>query len=97
MIDLKVSREHIDAIDKQIVELFEKRMIESSEVAKYKLETGKPVYDKEREEDKLKNLKSMSSNEFNQRAITELFSQIMSISRKYQYGVLPMTTNCQIL
>ena len=34
----------------------------------------------------------MSSNEFNQRAITELFSQIMSISRKYQYGVLPMTT-----
>ena len=92
MIDLKVSREHIDAIDKQIVELFEKRMIESSEVAKYKLETGKPVYDKEREEDKLKNLKSMSSNEFNQRAITELFSQIMSISRKYQYGVLPMTT-----
>ena len=48
MIDLKVSREHIDAIDKQIVELFEKRMIESSEVAKYKLETGKPVYDKER-------------------------------------------------
>lgn len=92
MIDLKVSREHIDAIDKQIVELFEKRMIESSEVAKYKLETGKPVYDKEREDDKLKNLKSMSSNEFNQRAITELFSQIMSISRKYQYGVLPMTT-----
>ena len=92
MIDLKVSREHIDAIDKQIVELFEKRMIESSEVAKYKLETGKPVYDKEREDDKLRNLKSMSSNEFNQRAITELFSQIMSISRKYQYGVLPMTT-----
>ena len=88
MIDLKVSREHIDAIDKQIVELFEKRMIESSEVAKYKLETGKPVYDKEREEDKLKNLKSMSSNEFNQRAITELFSQIMSISRKYQYSIL---------
>ena len=73
MIDLKVSREHIDAIDKQIVELFEKRMIESSEVAKYKLETGKPVYDKEREEDKLKNLKSMSSNEFNQRAITVSF------------------------
>ena len=78
MIDLKVSREHIDAIDKQIVELFEKRMIESSEVAKYKLETGKPVYDKEREDDKLRNLKSMSSNEFNQRAITELFSQIMT-------------------
>lgn len=92
MIDLKVAREHIDAIDKQIVELFEKRMIESSEVAKYKLKTGKAVYDKEREEEKLKNLKSMSSNEFNQRAITELFSQIMSISRKYQYGVLPMTS-----
>ena len=36
MIDLKVSREHIDAIDKQIVELFEKRMIESSENINWK-------------------------------------------------------------
>lgn len=92
MLDLKEARKNIDAIDRQIVELFEKRMIEANEVAKYKLKTGKAVYDKEREEEKLENLGHLSSNEFNKRAINELFSQIMSISRKYQYGVLPMTT-----
>lgn len=89
MLDLKEARKNIDDIDRQIVELFEKRMLESNEVAKYKLKTGKAVYDKEREDEKLQNLGLLSSNEFNKRAITELFSQIMSISRKYQYGVLP--------
>ncbi len=91
MIDLNESRKNIDEIDRQIVELFERRMVEANEVAKYKQETGKAVYDKEREEQKLARLESLSSNEFNRRAITELFSQIMSISRKYQYGVLPTT------
>lgn len=89
MIDLKESRKNIDEIDRQIVSLFEQRMKEANEVAKYKMETGKAVFDKEREEEKLKNLSVLSSNDFNRKAITELFSQIMSISRKYQYSVLP--------
>jgi chorismate mutase/prephenate dehydratase len=91
MIDLSVSRKCIDEIDSQIVELFEKRMDLANEVAKYKMETGKPVFDKEREEQKLANLAALSHGEFNERAVKELFSQIMSISRKYQYGVLPHT------
>lgn len=92
MLDIKDARKNIDEIDKQMVALFEKRMLQANEVAEYKLNTGKAVYDKEREEEKLENLGKLSSNEFNRRAITELFSQIMSISRKYQYGVLPLTT-----
>ncbi len=90
MIDLKESRKNIDEIDKQIVALFERRMVEANAVAEYKRETGKAVYDKEREDEKLENLRNLSSNPFNRRAITELFSQIMSISRKYQYGILPV-------
>ncbi len=89
MIDLSVSREKIDRIDSQIVKLFEERMEAASEVAKYKMETGKPVYDREREESKPEKLGVMSHGRFNERAVKELFSQIMSISRKYQYGVLP--------
>ena len=89
MIDLAISRQQIDEIDSQIVELFEKRMEVANEVAKYKLETGKAVFDREREEEKLAKLSSMSHGAFNERAVRELFSQIMSISRKYQYGVLP--------
>ena len=89
MIDLKESRKNIDEIDRQIVALFEQRMRETNEVAKYKLETGKAVYDKMREDEKLEILGGLSSNAFNRRAVIELFSQIMSISRKYQYGFLP--------
>lgn len=91
MVDLSVSREQIDEIDSQIVKLFEKRMEVANEVAKYKIKVGKSVYDKEREEQKLERLQSLSHGEFNKRAVRELFTQIMSISRKYQYGMLPHT------
>ena len=89
MIDLSISRQQIDEIDSQIVELFERRMEVANEVAKYKIETGKAVLDKEREEQKLEKLSSISHGKFNERAVRELFTQIMSISRKYQYGILP--------
>ena len=88
MIDLAESREHIDRIDKQIVDLFEERMKIAGDVAEYKRNTGKKVFDPEREAQKLKALGTMASTGFNERAIQELFSQIMSISRKYQYSLL---------
>ncbi len=88
MIDLAKSRESIDRIDKQIVSLFEERMKVAGDVADYKRNTGKKVFDPEREAQKLETLGSMATTEFNERAIQELFSQIMSISRKYQYSLL---------
>ncbi|MBR6643027.1 MAG: prephenate dehydratase [Lachnospiraceae bacterium] len=88
MIDLSKSREHIDRIDKQIVNLFEERMSVAGDVAEYKRNTGKKVFDPEREAQKLETLGTLASTEFNERAIRELFSQIMSISRKYQYTLL---------
>lgn len=88
MIDLAKSRESIDRIDKQIVNLFEERMKVAGDVAEYKRNTGKKVFDPEREAQKLEALGSMATTEFNERAIQELFSQIMSISRKYQYSLL---------
>lgn len=92
MLDLQKTRENIDEIDRQIVELFEKRMLEANEVANFKRKTGKAVYDKEREDEKLEKLGDLASNPFNKKAVTELFSQIMSISRKYQYSVLTSTS-----
>ncbi len=86
--DLSVTREAIDAVDKQIVELIEKRMDLALEVAKYKMSTGKPIYDRERELQKLEKLSGMASTEFNAKGIQELFLQIMSISRRYQYSVI---------
>ena len=53
MLDLQETREKIDEIDNQIVELFKARMELTNEVAAYKIKTGKKVFDKEREEQKL--------------------------------------------
>ncbi|MCH5255950.1 MAG: prephenate dehydratase [Lachnospiraceae bacterium] len=81
-------RKQIDEIDKQIVALYEQRMDISSQVADYKIETGKKVFDRERELDKLRNVKELTHNEFNAHGIQELFEQIMSMSRKLQYKKL---------
>lgn len=86
--DLLVLRDQIDVIDKQIVELYEKRMDVCKEVAEYKIETGKKVFDKVREAEKLEKVSAMASTEFNKYAVKELFEQIMSISRKMQYQLL---------
>lgn len=86
--DLGQLRQGIDEIDRQIVELYEKRMEISRQVAEYKISTGKKVFDKAREEDKLRSVKAMTHNAFNSHGIEELFEQIMSMSRKLQYQLL---------
>lgn len=88
MIDLQQSRQEIDKVDKKIVELFEHRMQLAKDVAEYKIQTGKKVFDKEREVEKLRVLKALGSNDFNKHGIQELFTQIMSMSRKLQYGLI---------
>ena len=86
--DLAELRKQIDEIDAGIVDLYEKRMEVSKNVAKYKIETGKKVFDKAREEEKIRKVKSLTHNEFNSHGIEELFEQIMSMSRKLQYRML---------
>lgn len=89
LLDLNQTRDKIDIIDRQIVKLFEDRMLLTQEVAEYKIATGKAVLDKEREESKLNTLQGMVSEEYNRYPIRELFTQIMSMSRKYQYSLIP--------
>ncbi|CDD47539.1 putative uncharacterized protein [Firmicutes bacterium CAG:534] len=86
--DLQELRRKIDEIDSQIVSLYEQRMDISKEVAEYKIETGKKVFDKVREEEKLRAVKALTHNEFNSLGVEELFEQIMSMSRKLQYRLL---------
>ena len=85
MIDLQESRKKIDEVDKKIVELFEIRMQLAKDIAEYKISVGKPIYDAAREEEKLTSLTALTDNEFNKRAIADLFKQIMSLSRRLQY------------
>ncbi len=88
MKDLKDIRVEIDAIDREIVSLYEKRMGLASEVAEYKIANNKNVYDKKREDEKLKTLAELVPDEFLKQGVVELFEQIMSTSRKKQYRML---------
>ncbi len=86
--DLDELRVQIDSVDRQMVELFEKRMDIASQIADYKIANGKKVFDRDREIQKIKAVKEMAHSDFNRIGVEELFSQLMSVSRKLQYQKL---------
>lgn len=86
--DLKELRAKLDEIDPKIVELYEQRMDVCSQVADYKIGTGKKVFDPAREKEKISSVKNLTHNEFNSTGVEELFEQIMAMSRKLQYQKL---------
>lgn len=86
--DLLELRGQLDEIDEKIVALYEERMAISSLVADYKIKTGKKVFDKVREEEKLKKVRSLTHDPLHSHGVQELFEQIMSMSRKLQYKKL---------
>ena len=86
--DLRKIRDQLDVIDGEIVRLFEERMRLVGEVAEFKIATGKQVFDKEREQAKIASVRSLAHGAFNQQAAEEVFTQLMTISRRYQYRLL---------
>ena len=88
VVDLSESRQKLDVIDKQIVELMTERLKISRDVADYKIANKKPVFDIEREKSKLETLTSLVEGDFNKKCVDELFRQIMAMSRKLQYTIL---------
>ncbi len=88
--ELKQLREDIDSIDKELVELFIKRMNCSAKVAEYKRERGIPVMDAARERELLNKISELSGAEFEEYSRT-LYSTILSLSRSYQHTRLGET------
>lgn len=86
--DLQECRNELDKIDKELVRLFEERMKICGNVAEYKIAVGKPVYDGEREKQKLAAVTALAHGKYNRTAVQELFTQLMTISRRYQYSFL---------
>ena len=85
---LEEIRLELDVIDKDIVRLFEERMKLCEDVAKYKIQTGMNVLDRNRENQKLDAVGELANTEFGRKNVRELFRQIMSLSRKLQYGII---------
>ena len=87
-LDLQEIRGKLDQVDAKLAELFEERMKLCADVAEFKLGSGKAVYDPVREKEKLSAIRSLAKSPFTEIALGELFTQIMAISRRYQYQVL---------
>lgn len=88
MRNLQEIREEMDALDQEMVRLYQKRIRLCEDVAEYKILTGKPILDRQREEEKLRTLSDLADTEFDKNAIVELYKQIMAISRRYQYAYI---------
>ena len=89
--DLNELRKNIDEIDRELVELFLRRMKISAEVAEYKREVGMPVLDPSRERALLERVSEMSGEEF-ERYTRTLYSTILELSRSYQHKKLDKTS-----
>ena len=81
-------RDKLDVIDEQIVELYEKRMAICEEVGNLKIDAGRKIFDKQREKEKLATVTANAKDDFYKKGISELFEQLMSMSRKLQYQLL---------
>ena len=88
MAELTDLREQIDQIDGEIVRLYEARMQVCRKVGEYKIERGRKVFDREREREKIARAADSVNGEFHKKGITELFEQLMAMSRKLQYQLL---------
>ena len=88
MSDLDKYREQIDTVDKELVRLFQKRVGIVEHIAEYKIRSGKDVFDRKREQEKLETLTKYGDTDFMKSGIKELFNQIMAICRKRQYQLI---------
>ena len=88
MAELRRIEEQVDALDPDIRELFLARMELCRDEVEAKKKIGKPVYNPEREEKKLEQLTDGLTSGVYREAVRELFTQIETLSRRYQYQYL---------
>lgn len=77
-------RTEIDTIDRELVELFKRRMHCSAMVAEYKKENSLPILDASRERALLNKIFDLSGEEFEEYT-RALYSTILDLSKSYQY------------
>lgn len=88
MLELEEIRHQIDTIDAELVTLLENRMMLVTQVAAYKKETGKAIYDKNREDAVLDKIAGLVNNKDFQPYIVDTFADVMKHSRAYQTKAL---------
>ncbi|KPI52311.1 PheA [Clostridioides difficile] len=88
MEDLTRYRNEIDDIDKELIQLFEKRMNTVLEIAKHKMKNNTTIFQKDREEKVLsKAVDNLDNKGYSQETI-QFFNSIMEISRGLQKRIM---------
>lgn len=88
MNELEQCRKEIDEIDKELVNLFERRMDVAIRVANYKKENDLPIYDEERESKVIKkNVDNLRNKNYDLLA-RRFFLSIMELSRNIQESII---------
>lgn len=85
--DLKELRRDIDKIDGELVRLFEQRMRIAEQVAAYKQENKLPVFDPQREREKLHSISSALPQDLQEYGYS-LYSLIFELSRSSQNRII---------
>lgn len=88
MKSLEESRAAIDAVDRELVRLFEERMTLCRDVAQYKITNGMQVLDRSREEKVLQSRAAMLRDPYWADSVRTLFEGIMALSRAEQEKLL---------
>ena len=84
MTELESARAEINNIDKQMAELFERRMEMSAKIGNYKRKHALPVLDSQRERELTEKNLSYIKNDMLKPLYIEFLTKLMELSRKYQ-------------
>lgn len=87
-LDLDELRFELDELDRDLVALYQKRMNICAKVAQYKIMNNKDILDVKREKEKIASVKGLVSGEYEGFAVEQLYKQIMTASRRYQYHLM---------
>ena len=87
MADLADLRERIDAIDAEIIALFNGRTDVAAEIGAYKREHGLPVLDAVREREKIESAAALAADDLRPYA-EKLMELLMEASRARQSGIV---------
>jgi len=86
--ELEQCRKEIDEIDKELINLFERRMDVATRVANCKKENDLPIYDEERESKVIKkNVDNLKNKNYDLLA-RRFFLSIMELSRSLQESII---------
>ena len=81
---LEKQRAEIDAIDREIVTLFERRMQVVVDVARIKKENGIAILDANREKEEIQKVQSYLKDATLKEELAEAYETLMKVSKDYQ-------------